>query len=131
MTRGEAQAPKPGEKLGTAFKELFQKKKQKGAAQEAAPRVEKAPDTQQLLSHAQSVLQKLRAIDARNPEAFPLLNDCTRCGGCRIAAYPRAPCGRSPEPPSPRAASPQSSSWRAPSAGSRATSRRSGASEWT
>jgi hypothetical protein len=83
MTRGEAQARKPGEKL-QALKGLFQKK-QKGAAQEA-PTADRPPDTQQLLAQAQSVLQKLRTIDARNPEAFPLLNECTRCGEDRQRA---------------------------------------------
>jgi hypothetical protein len=131
MTRGgETQARKPGEKLGAAFKDLFHKKHKGGAAAQEAPRAEKAVDTQQLLAHAQAVLQKLRAIDARNPEAFPLLNDCTRCGGSPDIAPCRAPRGRGPERPSPARRCPQSSSWRAPSASCRATSRRSGASEW-
>jgi hypothetical protein len=61
-----------------AFKNLFSKSK-KGIGQDE-DRAEKRPDANQLLVQTQAVLEKLRNIDARDPEAFPLLNECTRCG---------------------------------------------------
>ena len=124
MTRQQHATPRE-DKLRAGLKNLFSKSK-KQVLQEP-PRV----DTQALLAQAQAVLEKLRNIDARNPEAFPLLNECTRCGRFRPGGAQRTPvaalpCDAAAAPDGAPNANAQCKRWRAPCRSSQTTRRRSG-----
>jgi hypothetical protein len=54
--------------------------KRKNASDKAINAIEKQLDADQLLSNATKLLSRLRAIQPSDPEAFPLLNEASRCG---------------------------------------------------
>jgi hypothetical protein len=65
------------------FKNLFGTDKRAGSPKPEAGKLTSAKaDAHQLLAMAQDSLQRLRVMQATDPEAFPLLNEASRYGEC-------------------------------------------------
>jgi hypothetical protein len=63
------------------FNKLFGADKRSGSPKpDGKPPASPKKDAHQLLSLAQDSLQRLRVMQSSDPEAFPLLNEASRCG---------------------------------------------------
>lgn len=65
------------------FKEIF-KREPRGSPDRRSPDKNRSPerkmDVQSLLALSQSLISRMRMLQPSDPEAFPVLNECTRSG---------------------------------------------------